>query len=212
MITFLMWILVMGKCENLGFNNTENPFSVAQEFLWKEGLDQGFLDTVAQFIVKNAKTVTLGDSSPVAFKDPFTGGNRYVPGSQDSMEYNYTSPQKQLPKHYPQKAPLLFETVNYNAILSKITEFNTQVIKTQQSAALNSDEIELLNSIVKVLSETSRYHVSSFSQVQFQLIFSKLLQWPTSNLFPKSFGFNTHDCTSPFRSFQIYNRRKRHSS
>jgi phospholipase A-2-activating protein len=73
-----------GQIRKLGYNNhgnayylinsfpLENPYMVAQEFLLREGLDQGWLDTVAQFIVKNSKPITIGDSSQ-GYADPFTG-------------------------------------------------------------------------------------------------------------------------------------------
>ncbi|KAL6070984.1 Phospholipase A2 activating protein [Balamuthia mandrillaris] len=64
----------------LGYNVTENPYVVAQQFLEREELDQGFLDQVANFIIENSRAVTLGDSSTGA-SDPYTGSGRYIPGS-----------------------------------------------------------------------------------------------------------------------------------
>ncbi|KAI8374947.1 WD40-repeat-containing domain protein [Choanephora cucurbitarum] len=62
----------------LPYNVTENPYDAAQKFLIKHNLDQAFLDQVADFILKNAEGVNVGSSG---YQDPFTGGNRYTPGS-----------------------------------------------------------------------------------------------------------------------------------
>ena len=53
---------------------TDNPYVVAQEFLWREELNQGFLDEVAQFIIKNTTPFTFTQSNSIpGTTDPFTG-------------------------------------------------------------------------------------------------------------------------------------------
>jgi len=69
-----------GAMRKLGYNVTENPYTAAQQFLWREELPQGYLDEVANFIIRNTRGFTLGVGD-TAFADPFTGGNRYIPGA-----------------------------------------------------------------------------------------------------------------------------------
>jgi phospholipase A-2-activating protein len=103
-----------GQIRKLGYNNHENPYTVAQEFLWKQELDQGWLDTVAQFIVKNSKSITIGETSTQQpYADPYTGGQRYVPQETNPQ---VTSQSVKQPTHFPLKAPLVFDTANYSAI------------------------------------------------------------------------------------------------
>lgn len=61
----------------LPYNVTQNPYDAAQEFLVKNELPQAYQDQVSDFIIKNAEGVNLGGT----YQDPFTGGNRYTPGS-----------------------------------------------------------------------------------------------------------------------------------
>ncbi|KAJ3028528.1 hypothetical protein HDV00_010188 [Rhizophlyctis rosea] len=69
----------------LPYNVTENPYQTAQEFIWKHEIPQGYLDQIANFIIQNAKGVTLGSGDGGgAPSDPFTGGGRYVPGGSGS--------------------------------------------------------------------------------------------------------------------------------
>lgn len=71
----------------LGYNATDNPWTAAQQFLWREELPQDYLDQVANFIITNSTPVTLGQGSAgPTYQDPFTGGNRYVPGSSTSTQ------------------------------------------------------------------------------------------------------------------------------
>lgn len=65
----------------LPYNAMEDPWQAAQLFIHKHGLSQLFLDQVANFIVENVKGVTLSTGS-AGYIDPFTGDNRYVPGSK----------------------------------------------------------------------------------------------------------------------------------
>ncbi|XP_064605533.1 phospholipase A-2-activating protein-like [Liolophura sinensis] len=67
----------------LPYNIAEDPWFAAQNFLHKNDLSQLFLDQVANFIQEQTKGVTLGQAQPKV-SDPFTGGTRYVPGSDSS--------------------------------------------------------------------------------------------------------------------------------
>ncbi|ODN00533.1 Phospholipase A-2-activating protein [Orchesella cincta] len=65
----------------LPYNISEDPWFAAQKFIHKNELSQLFLDQVAKFIVDNTKGMQLGTSTSTGYADPFTGGNRYVPGT-----------------------------------------------------------------------------------------------------------------------------------
>lgn len=43
-----------------------------------------------QFIIANSKPITIGETSP-SYGDPFTGGNRYVPGGLLILTSEYSS-------------------------------------------------------------------------------------------------------------------------
>ncbi|XP_022687137.1 phospholipase A-2-activating protein-like isoform X2 [Varroa jacobsoni] len=82
----------------LPYNVNEDPWHVAQRFIHQHQLPQDYLSNVANFIITNTKGVTLGAEAPSQdFCDPFTGGNRYVPGSSrgisiDVAQNGNTSP------------------------------------------------------------------------------------------------------------------------
>lgn len=69
----------------LPYNVSEDPYHAAQKFIHKHELSQMFLDQIAQFIMTNTQSETIGDASiGHTFYDPFTGDNRYVPPNQVS--------------------------------------------------------------------------------------------------------------------------------
>lgn len=52
----------------------ENPFQAAQTFIETNELSQSYLEEIANFIIKNAQVVTLGETTNNSgFADPFTG-------------------------------------------------------------------------------------------------------------------------------------------
>merc|ERR1712164_10001 len=62
----------------LGFNHGDNPYSVAQEFIWKHDLQQEHLDQIAKFVSDHMGTTTLAAQQPAPAVnannvDPFTG-------------------------------------------------------------------------------------------------------------------------------------------
>ncbi|XP_041475058.1 phospholipase A-2-activating protein-like [Lytechinus variegatus] len=66
----------------LPYNTSDDPWLAAQKFIHDNDLSQYYLEQVANFIIQNTKGVTLGSAPRPDFVDPFTGGSRYVPGSQ----------------------------------------------------------------------------------------------------------------------------------
>jgi len=187
-----------GQMRKLGYNQNENPYMVAQEFLWKEELDQSLLDTVAQFLVKNGKPITIGEQ-PSLVSDPFTGAHRYVPfeetesrpiQSKDVEMKNAMEPRKDSwssisGKHFPMKIPLLFRSGNSAMIISKLMQFNKELNEHPENHSLALDENHCveINKIAILLSETSP--ISSFSIKQYHLLTRTILaRWPDRMLFP----------------------------
>ncbi|XP_046812182.1 phospholipase A-2-activating protein isoform X1 [Lucilia cuprina] len=69
----------------LPYNRGEDPWHSAQAFIHRNNLPQVYLDQVANFIIKNSNNAPVQvNSTTGAYHDPFTGGNRYVPGSSNS--------------------------------------------------------------------------------------------------------------------------------
>lgn len=164
-----------GQMRKLPHNNGDNPYVSAQEFLMREELSNDFLDIVAQFIIKNTQNFVIGQTGPT-YTDPYTGGSRYVPQSMESVPVT-TSPEY---SHLPQKSPLFFDSLNTDVILKKILDWNQQETSIKDSPlVLSSQDISNLKSFVKTLSETSRYHVSTFSELELGVLFKKLLLWPS---------------------------------
>lgn len=67
----------------LPYNINEDPWFAAQAFIHRHELNQMFLDQIAQFIINNTKGMVI-DQTASNYADPFTGGGRYVPGSDPS--------------------------------------------------------------------------------------------------------------------------------
>lgn len=71
----------------LPYNNGDDPYVAAQNFIHKHELPQTYLDEVANFIIKNAAANPIAPNTQ-GYRDPFTGGSRYVPGSDQGFNSN----------------------------------------------------------------------------------------------------------------------------
>lgn len=61
----------------LPYNRDQDPWFVAQEFIYKNNLPQSYLDQVANFIVTNSNNIQITQTSQSSdFVDPFTGESR----------------------------------------------------------------------------------------------------------------------------------------
>ncbi|KAJ2523091.1 WD repeat protein Lub1 [Coemansia sp. RSA 2049] len=179
----------------LPFNATENPYTAAQRFLEKNQLNMDHLDTVANFIIKNADDVTLGDNTQQSYADPFTGTNRYVPnqsgggGGTASGGYGdpftggnrYTPSGSSSDSYVPPSEYVISKQGNVDAIIKKLTEFNALVAQDAATASLALGEAELQN--IKGMESLGD---SSFSVTEdmYKSLLHAALQWPKDKRFP----------------------------
>lgn len=81
----------------LPYNLSEDPWFAAQKFIHENDLPQAYLEQIANFIVTNSKktqqqTVASTPQGPPEFCDPFTGGNRYIPGGSSGSTSSSGNP------------------------------------------------------------------------------------------------------------------------
>jgi len=79
---YLVEIDMNGAPLQLPFNRGDDPWMSAQKWLWRHELDQGFLDEVANHIIKN--TPDNVPSAGYGNVDPFTAGGAYRPSAPSS--------------------------------------------------------------------------------------------------------------------------------
>ncbi|KAJ3022552.1 hypothetical protein HKX48_005870 [Thoreauomyces humboldtii] len=158
----------------LPYNASENPYQAAQDFIWKNELPQDYLETVADFIVKNA------------------GGSRYVPGGGGVRSAPpSTSPSAQ-PSHSPSATKLIpnttysfFKSANLPAILTKVAQLNGELAKSMEhsSLALSTSELKLLEMVIKELETPATFPKQLDDPAQDALL-KVALDWPDAQRFP----------------------------
>ncbi|RDA90314.1 hypothetical protein CP533_0395 [Ophiocordyceps camponoti-saundersi (nom. inval.)] len=151
----------------LPYNLSENPYERATKFLNDNELPLSYLDNVANFITKNTKGATLGQSSQAAGPDPYGTESRYRPGDASQASA----------KVLPQKEYLTITAAKYEAIFSKILSINKNMISSgRKDAALNPGEESTLHSLRAVLETSKPIQPQSLG-----LIFKVVTQWPHSD-------------------------------
>ncbi|OLL21923.1 Ubiquitin homeostasis protein lub1 [Neolecta irregularis DAH-3] len=145
----------------LPYNANENPWSAANRFLEQNDLDMGFLEQVADFVVKNTKGVNLGVAED--FNSQY--GSRYKPGQKDEDR----------PSVFPQRTYLSFKQINLEGIKKKVRDLNNTV----GTASLTSKELEHLDSIC-ILLENSQ----EIDDTGIQVILKIATSWPIASRFP----------------------------
>ena len=138
-----------GLMLKLPYNLSVDPWHAAQDFIHKNDLPQGYLETIAQFIIKNSDqskcTASSGGSvdpftgsgayssssgssgGRVAYSgDPFTGGGAYTTnggGGGVAMEVDEANN-----NHFPPKDLVAFpQQPKIDAMMKKLKEYNEQV-------------------------------------------------------------------------------------
>ncbi|KAJ2345622.1 hypothetical protein GGF43_005172, partial [Coemansia sp. RSA 2618] len=171
----------------LPFNASENPFAAAQRFLERNGLPMEHLDTVADFIVKNADGVQLGPSQTYA--DPFTGGNRYVPGQATAQGSSAPDPfagSRYTPAAAAGYAPptefVINGQGNGSAIVRKLAAFNAELAGDSSTAhvAASADAMQRISELAALGSASP----NEVSEPAFSALLDVVRTWPRDRRFP----------------------------
>eukprot|EP00029_Vermamoeba_vermiformis_P007706 TRINITY_DN3410_c0_g1_i1.p1 TRINITY_DN3410_c0_g1~~TRINITY_DN3410_c0_g1_i1.p1 ORF type:complete len:547 (-),score=174.66 TRINITY_DN3410_c0_g1_i1:44-1585(-) len=93
-------------------------------------------------------------------------------------------------KHFPTQMFVLFDTINLPPVIKKIKEVNADLASKSDPSALTDAELKLFDHVIEVLTQTSKYHVTSFTKQEFQVV-QKLLSWPIKQRFPCMDFFRT---------------------
>ncbi|CAH8511329.1 unnamed protein product [Dicrocoelium dendriticum] len=127
-----------GQALKLPYNRTEDPWLVAQRFIHEHDLPQDYLDTVAQFIIKNAGPQF--NPAPAACSDPFTGADRYIPGGTNGS--TFAVGKLAFEDYFPSKEFICLKTIALDPLLSKLELFNKQ----ENEASIEVEHMNLIRS------------------------------------------------------------------
>eukprot|EP00581_Thalassiosira_minuscula_P019963 CAMPEP_0183713124 /NCGR_PEP_ID=MMETSP0737-20130205/8078_1 /TAXON_ID=385413 /ORGANISM="Thalassiosira miniscula, Strain CCMP1093" /LENGTH=848 /DNA_ID=CAMNT_0025941873 /DNA_START=41 /DNA_END=2590 /DNA_ORIENTATION=- len=166
----------------IGYNNGENPFVVAQAFIDEHMLDQGYLAEIADYIRQRA-----GESGPT-----LGGGGGGGGGGASS----YAAPSSSVPApmegvtptydHLPMRGYKIFgagvDNKGLTKVLGKVREFNAAVASDKQLTSMEA--VDVLDSLVSTLAVTNRYHSSSVSDVELGAISKMITGWGPKHAFP----------------------------
>jgi len=161
----------------IGYNNGENPFVVAQKFIDDHMLDQNYLSEIADYIQKRAgadgNTPTLGMTDAAAA----------APTPMDISTNTSTTPTYQ---HLPFTTYRSFENGTepkvFNKIINKCCEFYDQ--ETASTTITKDHLTTTLQTLSDTLCATNRYHATSIPNSQLTFISKLISQWNIQHVFP----------------------------
>jgi phospholipase A-2-activating protein len=164
----------------IGYNNGENPFVTAQQFIDEHMLDQNYLAQIADYIRQRAgesgPTIGMGGGSAAATTGGGMGGPSYASEPAVPMDITPTY------DYLPMKGYKTFETgidmKGLSKVIQKIREFNDSVSSNQLSSG------EALDSLANTLSITNRYHSSTISLAELAPLHTMICRWDATHAFP----------------------------
>lgn len=195
-----------GKLFSLGYNKGENPYTVAQQFIWREEISQEYLDQIAKFIITNADTATQLPPGQ-DYSDPFTGAGRYIPGSNAASSAGASDPFTGASRYTPTgggaarpggselatptnptgptslETWIIVDSMNAAGMSQKLLQINGELTAAGDAAALGPSETEALEGLFKVLQDKGHWHSSSLTPAQQQCVL-RLTAWPSQHRWP----------------------------
>eukprot|EP01126_Amoeba_proteus_P023348 TRINITY_DN2348_c0_g1_i13.p1 TRINITY_DN2348_c0_g1~~TRINITY_DN2348_c0_g1_i13.p1 ORF type:complete len:406 (+),score=78.84 TRINITY_DN2348_c0_g1_i13:1183-2400(+) len=156
----------------LGYNIGENPWEVAEAFLHKYQLPIDNKEAIVQHILRNTQGSRLD-------------GSQASPSSEHPVQHDYKQNTFQS-KLFPKLSIVLFDTnVNFEGILKKLKEFNSEYLSDPTSSfkALLDEELEKIVGVMEKLAQKPKWHTISWNNKEFAVMW-KLLTWDGNKLFP----------------------------
>ncbi|KDO19819.1 hypothetical protein SPRG_14681 [Saprolegnia parasitica CBS 223.65] len=145
----------------IGYNQGQNPFQVAQAFIDKHFLQQGYLKEIADFITAQSGS----------YQAPVLGSAAPPP----------TTPAAFASTFFPVKSYSSFDSTKVAKLHSTVVQFNAAVAP---AVALTDAELETLATLLTTLTQTSYYHSSQVSSTQVDVALKMVEHWPAAHVFP----------------------------
>jgi len=166
----------------IGYNNGENPFVTAQQFIDEHMLDQNYLAQIADYIRQRAgesgPTIGMGGGSAAATSG---GGRGPSYASEPVVSMDITPTYDYLPMKGFKTFETGIDTKGLSKVIQKIREFNDSVSSNQLSAG---EAGESLDSLANTLSITNRYHSSTISLAELAPLHTMICRWDATRAFP----------------------------
>ncbi|KAL3823743.1 hypothetical protein ACHAXA_004836 [Cyclostephanos tholiformis] len=161
----------------IGYNDGENPFVTAQSFIDEHSLDQGYLAQIADYIRQRAggtgPTLGVGDA----------GHSGMAPSPSMLAPAEAMTPTFD---HLPMRGYKVFDAgvdkKGLGKVVSKIREFN-DAVPTDRKLALG-EASDVLDALSTTLSVTNRYHASTISDAELEIVHKMVTQWDVDHVFP----------------------------
>eukprot|EP00592_Proboscia_alata_P003778 CAMPEP_0194365742 /NCGR_PEP_ID=MMETSP0174-20130528/13772_1 /TAXON_ID=216777 /ORGANISM="Proboscia alata, Strain PI-D3" /LENGTH=868 /DNA_ID=CAMNT_0039140575 /DNA_START=60 /DNA_END=2666 /DNA_ORIENTATION=- len=171
----------------IGYNNGDNPFVTAQKFIDDHELDQNYLAQIADYIRQRT-----GASAPTLGMDASSGNTSAAPSMPSSSSTgnsaSTSSAGEPVYKHIPMKHYLVFdagaEKTPMQKVMSKLVDFSKNADGKSGAAELSPDNLSTLELLASTIVATNRYHSTTISDQELDLIVHLLKTWPTEYIFP----------------------------
>ncbi|TDH67683.1 hypothetical protein CCR75_004816 [Bremia lactucae] len=151
----------------IGFNQGQNPFTIAQAFIDKHQLSQTYLGEIAEFITQRVK-----ESRPLMLDTEVTDQGPRTLQETNSFQY------------FPVSGYNTFETTKITKLMSTLRQFNAAMKETQAPEALTDSQLLALDAIIHTVQDTAFYHSSTFGASGITTLIRALEQWPVKYAFP----------------------------
>lgn len=159
----------------LPYNRTEDPWFAAHSFIQRHDLPSGYLDTVANFIIKNAgPPIDPVVSNDLSHSDPFTGAHRYIPNSFSStVTKSTTNGVSVSTSYFPSDTFISMKSISLDPLMTKLESFNVQ-----SPIPLNNEFLEACRKFnINDCTETEAVYLTTY-------ILDAINKWTPDTIFP----------------------------
>ena len=170
-----------GGMTQLPFNEGDNVLMAAEKFIGREKLHKAYTDDIMKFL-RNNTGKKRNKNKPTITQEKDYSKPKTVP-----RNINKGDSKPQATQHYsfPNLTHILYDSVNSEGPIKKITELNNKLEENDQNnKKLKDYQIKLIGKVINIIGNKNFYHNSKFEETELREFLNLFTSWHGDYLIP----------------------------
>ena len=170
-----------GGITQLPFNEGDNILMAAEKFVGREKLHKAYTDDIMRFLRANTGK-KRSQKKPTITQEKDYSKPKNVPKKVISAD---SKPQATQHFSFPNLQHILYDSVNAEGPIKKITELNSKIEENDENnKKLQDYQIKLISKVINTIGNKNFYHNSTFGDMELKEFLNLFKAWSGDNLIP----------------------------
>ena len=170
-----------GGITQLPFNEGDNILMAAEKFIGREKLHKAYTDDIMKFL-RNNTGKRKNRNKPTITQEKDYSKPKNIPKNINKGD---SKPQATQHFSFPNLTHILYDSVNSEGPIKKITELNNKLEENDQNnKKLKDYQLKLIGKVINIIGNKNFYHNSKFEEMELKEFLNLFTSWHGDYLIP----------------------------